>query len=40
MEAAGFDGFSEVEIFSERDWWQRDGDEVIGICLERHRTVV
>ncbi len=40
MEAAGFAGFCEVEIFSERDWWQRDGDEVIGVCVERHRAVV
>jgi sugar phosphate isomerase/epimerase len=40
VEAAGFDGFSEVEIFSALDWWQRDGDEVLANCIERHRSVV
>jgi sugar phosphate isomerase/epimerase len=40
VEAAGFDGFSEVEIFSALDWWQRDGDEVLATCIERHRSVV
>lgn len=40
VEAAGFAGYSEVEIFSERNWWQRDGGEVLDVCIERHRTVV
>lgn len=40
MEAAGFAGFSEVEIFSNRDWWQRDGDAVLEACVQRHRSVV
>lgn len=40
VEAAGFRGFSEVEIFSARNWWQRPGDEVLATCIERHRTVV
>ncbi|MEO9102701.1 MAG: sugar phosphate isomerase/epimerase family protein [Burkholderiaceae bacterium] len=40
MEAAGFASFSEVEIFSERDWWQRDGEVVLDTCIERHRSVV
>ncbi len=40
MEAAGYAGFSEVEIFSSRNWWQRPGDEVLATCMERHRTVV
>jgi sugar phosphate isomerase/epimerase len=39
VEALGFSGFVEVEIFSE-DWWARPIDEVIGTCIERHRTVV
>ena len=39
VEALGFDGFVEVEIFSE-DWWARPMDEVIRTCIERHRTVV
>lgn len=40
VEAAGFDGFSEVEIFSTLDWWQRDGGEVLDTCMARHRSVV
>ena len=39
VEAAGFDGLCEVEIFSERNWWQRPIDEVIRTCVERYRTV-
>ena len=35
VEAAGYRGFQEVEIFSERDWWQRDPDEVLRTCVER-----
>ena len=40
VEAAGFDGFSEVEIFSMLDWWKRDGGEVLDICVERHKCAV
>lgn len=40
MEAAGFAGFSEVEIFSARNWWRRSGDEVLATCVERHRSFV
>jgi sugar phosphate isomerase/epimerase len=36
MEGAGYDGAHEVEIFSERDWWRRDADEVLAACRERH----
>jgi sugar phosphate isomerase/epimerase len=36
MEEAGYDGFHEVEIFSERDWWRRDPDEVLAVMKERH----
>ena len=35
VEAAGYGGFQEVEIFSDRDWWQRDPDEVLEICKQR-----
>ena len=38
MEAAGYAGFSEVEIFSSLDWWKRDGNEVLDTCISRHRT--
>jgi sugar phosphate isomerase/epimerase len=37
IEAAGYSGFHEVEIFSERDWWKRDPDDVLRICKERHQ---
>ena len=40
VEDAGFDGFSEVEIFSQLNWWQRDGDEVLRTCIERHQSCV
>jgi sugar phosphate isomerase/epimerase len=40
VEAAGFAGYSEVEIFSTENWWKRDGGEVLDTCIERHRTAV
>lgn len=40
MEAAGFRGFSEVEIFSTGNWWKRRGDETLRACVERHRSSV
>ncbi len=39
VEAAGFTGLHEAEIFSAGNWWKRDPDEVLEICKERHRTV-
>ncbi len=36
VEAAGYTGYSEVEIFSERNWWRRDPDEVLAIIKERY----
>jgi sugar phosphate isomerase/epimerase len=39
MEAAGYRGPHEVEIFSERNWWRRDPDEVLATCVARHQTV-
>ena len=38
IEAAGFHGAQEVEIFSDH-WWSRPGDEVLATCVERFRTV-
>lgn len=40
VEAAGYSGHREVEIFSERNWWRRDADEVIRIVKERYQTAV
>ena len=37
VEAAGYKGFQEVEIFSELDWWKRDPDEVLTVCKQRLR---
>jgi len=36
MEKAGYMGLHEVEIFSQLDWWERDPDEVLEVCKERH----
>lgn len=40
METQGFAGYSEVEIFSAGNWWQRDGGEVLDTCIARHRSAV
>ncbi|WP_411879531.1 sugar phosphate isomerase/epimerase family protein [Polaromonas sp. YR568] len=40
VEAQGFAGYSEVEIFSAGNWWQRDAAEVLDSCIARHRTAV
>ena len=40
VEAAGYDGAVEVEIFSQNNWWRRDPDEVLETCIRRHRTAV
>jgi sugar phosphate isomerase/epimerase len=40
VEDAGFSGFSEVEIFSNLDWWQRAGSETLDVCIERHKQAV
>jgi len=39
VEAEGFEGFSEVEIFSE-NWWGKPGEEVLDTVIARHKTVV
>ena len=39
VEAQGFDGYSEIEIFSNA-WWEKPIDEVIQTCIARHRSVV
>ena len=38
VEAAGYRGFHEVEIFSANNWWRRDPDEVLATCRERHQS--
>jgi sugar phosphate isomerase/epimerase len=39
VEALGYNGYVEVEIFSNR-WWSRPLDEVLTTCIERMKTVV
>ena len=40
VEAAGYEGLCEVEIFSAGNWWKRDPDEVVSVCAERFLEVV
>jgi sugar phosphate isomerase/epimerase len=39
VEAAGYDGFAEVELFSER-WWSMPAEEALDACVARYRSVV
>ena len=39
VEAAGYLGAQEVEIFSAENWWKRPADEVIRTAIERYNTV-
>jgi sugar phosphate isomerase/epimerase len=39
VEAQGFAGYSEIEIFSDH-WWDQPMDDVIRACIARHRAVV
>jgi len=40
VEATGYRGHCEVEILSAENWWKRNPDEVLRVCIERHQTVV
>jgi len=40
VEAAGYGGPCEVEIFSTENWWKRGADDVLRTCIERHQTIV
>jgi sugar phosphate isomerase/epimerase len=40
VEAQGFAGYSEVEIFSTENWWKRDHGEVLETCISRHQSAV
>jgi len=39
VEAAGYAGPCEVEIFSAANWWRRDPDDVLETIVARYRTV-
>jgi sugar phosphate isomerase/epimerase len=38
VEAEGFTGLNEVEIFSAENWWKREGDAVLAEILQRGRS--
>ncbi|MDJ0958952.1 MAG: hypothetical protein QNI91_18940 [Arenicellales bacterium] len=40
VETAGYQGFHEVEIFSEYNWWKRNPDEVMQVIIERVEAYV
>ncbi|MCB9957592.1 MAG: sugar phosphate isomerase/epimerase [Rhodospirillaceae bacterium] len=40
VQAAGFAGHAEVEIFSAETWWTRPPEEVLATCRERYLTAV
>jgi sugar phosphate isomerase/epimerase len=40
VEATGYAGHREVEIFSSRNWWLRDPDEVVAVVKARYLTHV
>jgi len=39
VEAAGYSGFCEVEIFSTENWWKRAPEDVLATYIERYRRV-
>ncbi len=40
VEASGYQGYNEVEVFSARNWWKRDPDEVVKVVKERYLKYV
>jgi sugar phosphate isomerase/epimerase len=40
IDKAGYDGLIEVEVFSARNWWKRDADEVVRVVKERFVSAV
>jgi sugar phosphate isomerase/epimerase len=40
VEEAGYAGHCEVEILSANNWWKRNPDEVLRVCIERYQAVV
>ncbi len=35
LDEIGYDGPFEIELFSKLDWWERDPEDVVRICVER-----
>ncbi len=40
VEAAGYTGFCEVEIFSAENWWRKDADDVVQTVIQRCHSAV
>ncbi|HEX7890067.1 MAG TPA: sugar phosphate isomerase/epimerase family protein [Ramlibacter sp.] len=40
IEAQGFAGYSEVEIFSTGSWWKKPHEQVLETCIARHKSAV
>jgi sugar phosphate isomerase/epimerase len=40
VDKAGYDGLIEVEIFSQKNWWKKDPNEVVRVVKERFESVV
>ena len=40
VEAQGYAGYSEVEIFSTGNWWRRDAEATLATCIARHCSAV
>ncbi len=40
VEAAGYAGFCEVEIFSAENWWRKDADDVVQTVIQRCHSAV
>ena len=40
VEAAGYDGLIEVEVFSANNWWKKPGDEVMETMINRFEKYV
>jgi len=40
VEATGYTGYREVEVFSAKNWWRRDPNEVVQIVKQRYHTCV
>ncbi|TIX90740.1 sugar phosphate isomerase/epimerase family protein [Rhizobium sp. P44RR-XXIV] len=39
VEAAGYGGLCEVEVFSKDNWWKRDPNDVLDVLVDRFRAV-
>ena len=40
VEAAGYPATARSRSSRPNNWWKRDPDEVLRVCIERHQTVV